>query len=77
MRAAVVTRELAPTATRPRRAVAHAEWGRVTVEWDYALSAARNHGAAVLCLQAMIGETVPRYPGTLPGDGGIAWVSLA
>lgn len=76
MRPAIVTRELAATATLPRRAVATAVWGRIVIAWDYGLSEARNHGRAVLRLQAMIDETLPRYPGTLPG-GGIAWVSPA
>lgn len=78
-RQAIVTRYHGPTNYRGSRVSAKAEAGRLTIEWDDALSSEDNHAAAVKALAHRLEWDSDAYTrdggwhlGALPGGGYVA-----
>lgn len=74
-RQAIVTRYAGPTNHRGSRIIVTSQAGRMTVPWDHALNADRNHAAACEAYAAKQGWDGMWSGAVLPDGRGYAWVT--
>lgn len=71
---AITTRYLGPTNHRGARVKATCQAGSITIPWDHAWNADKNHAMACAALQAKLGWREKRIGGALPDGRGYAFV---
>lgn len=77
-RQTIVTKYHGPTNTRGARITAKAEAGSMSLSWDHALNADKNHEAAVAALVKKLGwdEAGGDWVGGAVDGVGVVWVNV-